>query len=350
MNRTKGSITIFLCLVITVIMSLVCTVVESARVHAARSYARSLTYMAMEYQFANYARQVFEDYGLLTIWEQGDIKEEIKNYINRSNNKVDLSDEALDMSQLTVSNLDNSQFERVTDNGGDAMVNQILDYEKYEISGVLVTEFLNVLQSQNAIDEDFSLAQEYLNSNASEEFDNAKTDENQQLVLDLEEAFLEIKDADISGWKLDFDETDNKVKKTFKNLKNSLEELQEFIDEINPKILEYENLGKGTVNGEYSSEDWIAQNINYVKNIDEKNESTLEYLEQAITGMDNNVTEEEKVKIVDNISQNLSDMCIYQEQLATTEATTDDEQSKNLFLITQLVHSVCHFLQFFCTK
>ena len=50
--RLKASVTIFLSLVITVVIVVVCTVIESARISVSQMEGKAATYMAVESVFA----------------------------------------------------------------------------------------------------------------------------------------------------------------------------------------------------------------------------------------------------------------------------------------------------------
>ena len=54
--RLKASVTIFLSLVITVVIVVVCTVIESARISVSQMEGKAATYMAVESVFAGYGK------------------------------------------------------------------------------------------------------------------------------------------------------------------------------------------------------------------------------------------------------------------------------------------------------
>ena len=63
----KGSITIFLAMIFTVLLAFVCVLLENARVSSAASKAEGITYMGLDSCFAEYAKELFEN---LKIWDE----------------------------------------------------------------------------------------------------------------------------------------------------------------------------------------------------------------------------------------------------------------------------------------
>ena len=77
--KQKGSITVFLSLILLLILSVVCTVIESTRLSCAYSRSNEITYMALDSCFSSYAKEVFEDYGIMIMWKN---QEELLNSYN----------------------------------------------------------------------------------------------------------------------------------------------------------------------------------------------------------------------------------------------------------------------------
>lgn len=129
----KGSITIYLALVITVVLGLVCTVVESGRVSAIKAKTEGISYMAMDSEFSEYARQLFEDYGLMFLWEsEGDFVSGIYDYAeyNCDLNKGVLSSNA-DLYGIGLAGVEIRKLCRATDNGGRVFADEVGRYMKY---------------------------------------------------------------------------------------------------------------------------------------------------------------------------------------------------------------------------
>lgn len=77
--RCRGTITVFLSLVSVLILSLVSTLVESARVQGARAWAGAVTDMGLFSVFGEYEKEILEKYDVLFLdvsRESGDFEPE----------------------------------------------------------------------------------------------------------------------------------------------------------------------------------------------------------------------------------------------------------------------------------
>ena len=64
-DGTRGSITVFLAMVLLLMLALFLVLLESARVRMLRSSTKEAADLALESVFAGYQRELYEDYGLL---------------------------------------------------------------------------------------------------------------------------------------------------------------------------------------------------------------------------------------------------------------------------------------------
>jgi len=129
----RGSITIYLALVLTLVLGLICTVVESGRVSAIKAKTEGITYMALDSSFSEYARPLFEDYGLMFLWSsQGEFSTGLNEYANYN---CDLSKGILssnaDFYGINLSKIEVENISRATDNGGIVFANEVGHYMKY---------------------------------------------------------------------------------------------------------------------------------------------------------------------------------------------------------------------------
>ena len=61
-QKRNGSITLFLSLIILIVISLVLTSVENARISSAYTRENEISYMALDSCFSSYAKEVFDEY------------------------------------------------------------------------------------------------------------------------------------------------------------------------------------------------------------------------------------------------------------------------------------------------
>lgn len=77
----KGSITVYLALTLTIILSLLFCVIESARISSLKTRSKAISYMAADSAFGEFARPLFEKYGLFGVFStEEDFLTDIKNY------------------------------------------------------------------------------------------------------------------------------------------------------------------------------------------------------------------------------------------------------------------------------
>ena len=77
----RGSISIYLAIVFLSIVLLVCGIAEAARVNAVQSKDKAVTMMAADSVIAGYAKQVYDDYGILLVWNKENLDDSLKKYI-----------------------------------------------------------------------------------------------------------------------------------------------------------------------------------------------------------------------------------------------------------------------------
>lgn len=133
--KKKGSITIYLSLILISVIVLVSIICESARISAIQAEIKNCTYMSGESALAGYARQIYDDYGILLVWENQTIESIIKKNIQDNINMADLNEPGLNFLGTNLVNLEVTKKEYLTKKGGQYFFNQINSYIKY--SGVM---------------------------------------------------------------------------------------------------------------------------------------------------------------------------------------------------------------------
>lgn len=188
----KGSVTIYLSIVMVGVMLFVSVISESARIKIVYSESKSFTYMAADSVLAGYAKQIYDEYGVLLVWEKEAVKEELKKYIQANINMADLSGVGTNFMSTKLNDIEMKEVGYVTDREGELFVSQIVSYMKY--AGV--TQAVNQL---------INLFTKYKKSNDVEKntvtfmFDskkiNVKNTELQELVNKINKKTLKIKNV-----------------------------------------------------------------------------------------------------------------------------------------------------------
>ena len=84
-RKSRSSITIYLTLMLVLVMALICTLIESGRVSAMNARLRSITYMAADSCFAEFAEPLFSDYGVMFLWcDEAEFTEKFNSYVTHN--------------------------------------------------------------------------------------------------------------------------------------------------------------------------------------------------------------------------------------------------------------------------
>jgi len=147
--RLKASVTIFLSLVITVVIIVVCTVIESARISVSQMEGKAATYMSVESVFAGYGKQLYQDYGILLAWEQEPLGNQVTRYMQDNINMADLDFKNYDFSNMEIESVNILKQKYATDKEGDLFVKQVVDYAKYIVGIDAVNKLISDSEEEN---------------------------------------------------------------------------------------------------------------------------------------------------------------------------------------------------------
>ncbi|MFR3730774.1 DUF5702 domain-containing protein [Lacrimispora sp.] len=126
--RKSGQITVFLSLALLCIFSLMCGLIESARTAGARCYLKLAADSAMDSVFSEYHREVWNQYRLFLL-ESGDTEELQTVWKEYMGPYMDTSG----WYSMEVESADAIQKVFITDDGGEHLNQEILDYMKFGI-------------------------------------------------------------------------------------------------------------------------------------------------------------------------------------------------------------------------
>ena len=129
--KRRGSVSIYLAIVFLSIVLLVCGIAEAARVNAVQSKSKAVTMMAADSEMAGYAKQVYDDYGLLLVWQKESLDETLSKYIQANIKMADVEVRGNDFLESDLQEVSVTKKVYATDNGGDAFAKQVSEYLKY---------------------------------------------------------------------------------------------------------------------------------------------------------------------------------------------------------------------------
>lgn len=130
----NGSITIFLALSLTLIISVIMSTAEFSRRIAISSYLEGVTQIGMDSVFSSYCTQLWEDYNVFaTITSNSDFKTNLSNYISKNleNDSLIFPDYGTFLSGQ-LKDISIEELSNLTDNYGECFINQVLYYMQYK--------------------------------------------------------------------------------------------------------------------------------------------------------------------------------------------------------------------------
>lgn len=163
MNRhgEKGSITVFLSLIAVLILSLICTSIESVRVQGARAQASNLASLGNYSVFGEYEKKLLEDYEIFAVdgaYGTGDfsiqrVNDRLKKFISYNTNpqKEVLEKLCFDPWKLQLEKSEIKEYALLTDQNGETFYQQAVAYMKATaITGTVSKLFQYYEDSQTA--------------------------------------------------------------------------------------------------------------------------------------------------------------------------------------------------------
>lgn len=141
----SGNITVFLSLILTTVMALICTVIESARINTAAAREEGILAIGMNSVFAEYSNPLFDEYGLL-FYEGGSQKflsrlEYYMSYNLDPEKGTFLSND--DLYGMRLNQLDTMDTVYATDQNGEVFARQVTDYMEYAAVGDVAADILD---------------------------------------------------------------------------------------------------------------------------------------------------------------------------------------------------------------
>ena len=144
-----GEITAFLSLIFLLILSLVGTSLESARVNVGKSFADRSLQNAMESLYTEYCRPLWEDYHLFFL-EGEESEDKDKDYLR--NTMYEYMESAyeeeqgilsivpsMNLLEMEIRKLDIVDIVRADEYEGELLLHEILEYEKYQVDDVFLS-------------------------------------------------------------------------------------------------------------------------------------------------------------------------------------------------------------------
>lgn len=334
--KVKGSITIYLSMILISVMLLVNVIGESARISAVQAQIKSYTYMSAESALAGYGRQVYEDYGILLVWEKQTVESVIKKNIQDNINMADLNEPGLNFLGTNLVNLEVTGKEYLTKKGGQYLSNQIKSYIKY--AGVMETverlvkecETYENCNDQNKNKCDLNIVVDVNKGELQELVENINS-----IVTGLKETKDLSNKYDSVSQKIeklqsDFNKKEGKkVLKEYRELMASIEIKSKDVDSAISKIEVYERKKEQFLKkNSYTSDakDYMDTNLEILEKVRDEIKRDKELNVLKIKKLDSGNISKVK-KSISNMGKVISEM----ESLITLESTEEDRDNYSIF-------------------
>ena len=334
--KRKGSVSIYLAIVFLSIVLLVCTIAEAARVNAVQSKDKAVTMMGADSVIAGYAKQVYEDYGILLVWNKESLDETLSKYIQANIKMADLEVSGKDFLGSDLQEVSVTKKVYATDNGGDAFVKQVSEYLKY---AGLTSAIDKLINSSKEIKEDDS-EQSVANDITDKSYDKLAdmVEEIEELIKGISDsAELSKQNNKVNGvfenkseqWKKIDKKLIKKVYKYCKQIKEVITDKETDVDSAIKKIEKY--LEKKTSylkenNYSESATDYMDENLTVLKKIKDKINLVKKFeFASSVSGNPNEKTNAEQFA---NVSMQIEE---FLKDLKIAQITEKDKQNKSIF-------------------
>ncbi len=159
----KGSVTLFLSLVLVLVMSFLFSLLEGARVFCLRSRAQTVTEQCMQSLFGNYQAGLWEDYHLLFLdgsWQEGEFSmnrllargmEEVRQ--NLSYRGEALGQKGWEFVNLALGAIEFSHYQLATDNDGQVFQSQVALQMQLEAAADVLEELKQLREDSSEVKE-----------------------------------------------------------------------------------------------------------------------------------------------------------------------------------------------------
>lgn len=198
-KNTNGSITVFISLTMLFILAVVTTVIENSRVISAYTRATQASEISLESCFSSYAKEVFEDYGIMVLWKNtGEFEAAYREYLNKNINFKDIILNYSDIYGLKITDASIENEINVLNNGGEYIANQIYDYMKWSLSEDIINKILDKctsLSQNNDINEFYDDMEKCSDTMQDMENNVEEISDNVQIIKEIQYSPTDILDS-----------------------------------------------------------------------------------------------------------------------------------------------------------
>lgn len=153
-----GAVTLFLCLIFTIMLSFIMIVLESSRIHIVKAHTEGISHIALESAAGYFSLPLFENYGIFAInMPDSYLTPLLEGYINDNlSPSAGFMGSWYDFCQIDSYTCNSDKIYHITDENGKIFADQIIRYMNYKAAGdaadiIFQSSFIDAL-SKNYID------------------------------------------------------------------------------------------------------------------------------------------------------------------------------------------------------
>ena len=156
-NNLKGSVSLFVAMIFLLVISVITTTLLSARIEGAKAMVSTVATLALDSVFAEYDRELYEEYGILLIdgtKGKEDIAKRITGYLEPSFEIGEgiMNFTASELLGVAIEGVSVRRITKATDGGGLFWMDEAVDYEKYAKPINLAADYLSISDSNGQIE------------------------------------------------------------------------------------------------------------------------------------------------------------------------------------------------------
>lgn len=164
----KGNVTILLTLSLTIIIGVIFTILEAARLTVLKTYYTDVSYLSTDSLFGDYCYELFEEYGIFALnTSDVDIETSLSDYAKDNiyhTSPADIFNSNYNLLTGTLEELSVNNYIYLTDEDGSIFSDQILKYMKYKELSEITDIISNTYNTDSFNTYDFSADNSDINS------------------------------------------------------------------------------------------------------------------------------------------------------------------------------------------
>lgn len=145
MRKIKGSVTLFVAMIFLLVITVIMTVITSARIQGAGIMVSTSVSCSLDSVFAGYDKELFDKFGVLLF--KGEDKETVISQLNGYLKDNIENTAGLDLYKIELNGIELESLTNITEYGGLLWFEEAVEYEKYAKVINMAADYLNIEDS-----------------------------------------------------------------------------------------------------------------------------------------------------------------------------------------------------------